>query len=623
MIELVELADLDSLYGFLEEKAIDYTHYDIANFFRKMHDKMHTEKNASATKAQWEMYVFDFSFAGNTVTPVCTLAGNKGKLVSYPDYDSFGSQAYDYIAKRMNSTNNPLLKTQYAHFLWLSQKHGNYAELAIDNYLLLVKLYEQKNKDNPQKHFSSAIVEVVKNAFLLSKNIKNSPKLDLAKSEIKRLFFCFNAENTCLYMVRVALLKLMINEKKCFRKADFDGIADICFNFSKSLNDPAHAISILKLGERIEQKSGVPNHSWNEQLAISYEKLMKTFLRNNKHIAINFSLKALKYYKLVENLSKIRELEGIYTELSKSRELPDFEIHTDCTKYITDCESTVKKLMELPSEDIFGSIMVDKKLLPDFQRMKEVTQKSAENKLLRIFPSYFIDEQGHINQHFTSSAEKEFFQTILLYHNYFDIYYSFFLKKVFIDGLRANKITYEALIDFFQKYCWFGKTIYKKRYNKKIQYNWLNLLSPSLFEYFTQINYWRVSKNYPNLLLCIDSLTLKIEGLLRDLFYFKGIATFASKMDKGHMVTYEKDLNALLDDERTSELFDSNDLFLFKFVLIEKAGYNLRNRIAHSLMLNDEYTIRYIHLLVLLLLKLGSLQLDSNEKKMKLKEKIP
>jgi len=68
-------------------------------------------------------------------------------------------------------------------------------------------------------------------------------------------------------------------------------------------------------------------------------------------------------------------------------------------------------------------------------------------------------------------------------------------------------------------------------------------------------------------------------------------------------------LNALLHEEKMKQIFDEDELFFFKFVLVEKAGYNLRHRIAHSLMLFSEYQINYMHLLFLILLKLGKYDL--------------
>lgn len=622
---MAELLDLDNLYKHLEEKAIDYKYRDIANLFQKIRDKMHVEKKADLEAiAQWEMNVFNFSITQNVVSPSWTLPDSNGKLVSHPTYDDFSPDSYDYIIRRLDSTNNPMLKTRYAHVLWWSpKKHGKYAQLAIDGYLELIKLYEQKDKENPQKHFGFDVLSAVENALLLSRNINDTTKIDLAKLEVKRLIFNFNSESTCLFRVRADLLGLMIKEKTMFTKDDFSGMSDLCFNFSKALGDSHQAITILQFGEMSEQKTGTATYNWNELIAESYEKMMNPNLQNNKHVAIEFCSKALEYYKLAKNEEKIEKLETIYTELSGSLEFPKIEVKIDLKKYIADCEKRVKELMKFTPEQIIGFIMTDKSLLPDYKSTKELTQKILKQfPMQAILPITLTDEQGHTAQCFTTQEEIEFYRTLHQYHMILENYCMPLLNMVFIEGLKENKITFETLMEFFQKYSWFGKTIPKKRFNKEVPHNWLSLLAPSLFEYFAQMDFWRASGNYPNLVLCIDSLVLKIEGLLRDMFFFSGIATFTSKTDKKHgkSISYEKELNALLYEKRMSELFDPDDLLLFKFVLIEKAGYNLRHKIAHSLMLSAEYQINYIHLLILLLLKVGSYNLKA-VRKTEVKEK--
>lgn len=189
------------------------------------------------------------------------------------------------------------------------------------------------------------------------------------------------------------------------------------------------------------------------------------------------------------------------------------------------------------------------------------------------------------------------------------------INLTLIEALKEKKITYAELRDFFQKHTWFGKTTIKKIQNQEIRFNWLSLVAPSLFEYFEQMNYFLAVGKYPNLVLCIDSLILKIEGPLRDLCNYSGITTFFQKQDKqGRTIYREKDLNALLHEEKMKELFDEDDLLLFKFVLVEKAGYNLRHKIAHSLIFYGEYNINYVHLLLLLLLKLGKFDFKQIEK---------
>jgi hypothetical protein len=615
---LAELLDLDILYRFLEEKAIDYKHREIANLFQKIRDKMHAEaKTDIEAIAQWETDVFNFSFARNVVAPSHTLPDNEGKLVSYPVYNSFTQESYDYIIKRVKSTNNALLKAQYAHFLWFSpKKHGDYAHMAIDNYLQLIKLYEQKDKENPQKHFGFDVIRMAENSILLSGNINDATKIFLAKSEVKRLIVNFNPESTSLFRVRMDLLGLMIKEKKVFTKDDFLGVADVCFNFAQSLGDSHQAITIMKLGEMVEQRAGTAIFNWNESIAEAYEKMMNANLQNNKHVAIEFCSDALDHYNLAKNKEKIEQLEGIYTDLSKSLEFPKIELRIDLKDFIADCEKRVTEIMKFTPEQIIGFIMTEKDFLPDYKSTKELTQKNAKKfQLQAIFPTVQIDGQGHKAQNFITPEEIEYLHILQNYRMILENYCGRFLNMVFIEGLNENKITYEAFIEFFQKYSWFGRTIPKKMFNKEVPHNWLSLLAPSLLEYFAQMQYWMASGNNPNLVLCIDSLVLKIEGLLRDMCYFKGIATFNSRTDKkGRKKITEKELNALLNEKRIGELFEPDDLLLFKFVLIEKAGYNLRHKIAHSLMLSAEYNIFYAHLLLLILLKIGSFNLTITRK---------
>lgn len=125
----------------------------------------------------------------------------------------------------------------------------------------------------------------------------------------------------------------------------------------------------------------------------------------------------------------------------------------------------------------------------------------------------------------------------------------------------------------------------------------------------------------PNLVLPIDSLTLKMEGMLRDLCEFSGVATFFQTSDKkGRPIVREKDLHALLYEDKIKELFDEDDLLLFKYLLVEKAGLNLRHRIAHSLLYFQEYNLDIMHLLIIALLRIGKydfLKEDKQEEKRK------
>jgi len=182
------------------------------------------------------------------------------------------------------------------------------------------------------------------------------------------------------------------------------------------------------------------------------------------------------------------------------------------------------------------------------------------------------------------------------------------LNAIFQTVIRQNKLSAESLLKFLAEHSWFGKNLrHTFPTGEKVEYNWLNLIAPALNEYFIQMHqYFTNPVNQPNFVLSIDSLTLKIEGLIRDLCEICGVSTFyRTKDSKGRNIVREKDIHALLYEDKVKQLFDEDDLLFFRFLLVEKAGYNLRHRVAHALMHFQEYSVVYIYLLIIALLKLG------------------
>ena len=67
--------------------------------------------------------------------------------------------------------------------------------------------------------------------------------------------------------------------------------------------------------------------------------------------------------------------------------------------------------------------------------------------------------------------------------------------------------------------------------------------------------------------------------------YFNTCQTFYLDKDTlNRNISKEKDINSLLREEKLIALFDHDDLFFLKYLLVERAGYNLRNDIANKIM---------------------------------------
>ena len=200
--------------------------------------------------------------------------------------------------------------------------------------------------------------------------------------------------------------------------------------------------------------------------------------------------------------------------------------------------------------------MHDKNLLPKYAEIRTLAEQTLkEHPLQSLLPMEVFDERGNIVQHFSSPEEITYFKILTDYRMYLEAQYLPLINAIILECLKEGKITFNILMGYFKEHSWFGKTLKKKiSQDQDIEYNWLNLIAPSLLEYFEQINYSLASGKYPVLVTCIDSLILKIEGLLRDLCNYSGIVTFSQTQDsQGRIVSREKDLTALLHEESQNQ----------------------------------------------------------------------
>lgn len=605
--------DLKSVYGYLEKNATDYKYpHQIGNLFQKLRDLKHKENKSDEAKiAQWEIDFFGFTIKEGKLNPKFTGTNNKGEVIKYPILDRFDDRTYEYLVERLDSTSNPLLKARYSHILWCSpKKHARYAKIAVDSYLKLIEIYEAKDKKEPQEHYGLDVLDTVKNAYSIACQIKY--KVDKVKSELWRLVNTFNFESSSSFALRANLIELILKDKRQFpKKEDFLGFENICWQISESLTKSGNihgTIDMLELGEKVDQKLGKKTHDWRRQIAESYETLMKQAEKGNNLASQTFCLSALENYKKLKDKNKINEVEKKYSELKNSMKLSEFKTEIDLTELIKRCREVAEKVVQNDSDEIIKVLMLDKNLLPKCKDMEKIAEEHSKKFVMQhLFPTEIIDQSGHSAQHFSDEDEKKYYGILRQYDWKLKLNKIYLINEIFFAAIQENKLSADILLRFLNRHSWFGKIISKKLANQTIKYNWLSLIAPSLHEYFLQTQYCFANTNYsPNLVLSIDSLTLKIEGLIRDICQFSGVTTFYMTNDsKGRNIAREKDIHALLYEEPIKKLFDEDDLLFFKFLLVEKAGYNLRHKVAHSLLLLQEYSINYMHLLILALLRLG------------------
>lgn len=608
----MKFSELTDLYEHLESDAGYYKYsHQIADLFQKLRDlKQKADQIDEADNAQLEVDCFSFIIKNGKLEHNSSGTDDKGQPWIHPDISKFTDQELDYIEDRLGGTSNPILKARYAHVLWDSQKkHKKYARIAVDSYLELIKFYEEKDKEDSEAHNGLDVLKSVENASFTA--FKINYRVEDIRSEMNRLVKHFNFESRSAFAFRINLIEHMLKGKAKFPPSCFEGFPKVCLDLGQQLfteGEFHQSISLFESGEKVDNKLGINTHDWNRRIAESYEGLMNQ--RNDSDAATMFFCEnAIEYYKKISDDKKVQELEKKYNQLRGNLKFQEISQEIDITEHRKKCEEIAEKLADKEPDEIISVLMGDKSLLPGKKDMEERVERINKNTpLTNLFPISAIDQYGHTCEHFTTDEEKKHYKILEQYTLEIQLAKQFLINEVFLKAIEKKKLNIHTIMNFFEKNSWYGKNIPKRLHSNKVTtYNWLNMIAPSLNEYFNQIHaYFSNPEHTPNFVLAMDSLTLKIEGLIRDICALSGITTFYQTKDKqDRIIVREKDINWLLREEPIKNLFDEDDLLFFKFVLVEKAGLNLRHKIAHCLITYSVYNIIYMHLLFLVLLKLG------------------
>ena len=79
-------------------------------------------------------------------------------------------------------------------------------------------------------------------------------------------------------------------------------------------------------------------------------------------------------------------------------------------------------------------------------------------------------------------------------------------------------------------------------------------------------------------------------------------------------IAREKLLSDFLDEEELKTKFSEDELMFLKFLLVEQAGFNLRHRVAHSLMNFYDYNFDSMNYLFIGMLRICKYDRVQNEK---------
>lgn len=422
---------------------------------------------------------------------------------------------------------------------------------------------------------------------------------DITKDGTLRIIYDLSSmmsENYRVFKDQIDLNEVISKNKEAAKEIEKDSL----FN----------AIGIIDNVLKIEQQLNISQESSLRYKAEIYEKLMKDGEENRKNalIAVDFAEDALRIYKSLNDQAKIIELEGKYSELKGKIQLSEhfFEFPKEYTEKMTE---QINSIIAKATENGIIYLLIN---TPWYSKIADIQNQAIENSKVAVLASILAvsikDKFGNTIETFRTDEEiKE--------HNFWDAYK--FNQQVglqtmcqfFIEAYKAGKINYKSVIEYLET-TWLNEPIFRKYHSKTVEIKPLDTLKPSLKRLFSELDLYFQDNNYQcDFVTVTDSLSLKIEQLLRNLCEKIGITTFKLRDKRGDKLVMEKLLDDILSDLKHTEEkptnFSEEDRIFIKYVLTEKAGLNLRNQIAHGLMDVNEYTWGNILLLFCIVMKLS------------------
>jgi hypothetical protein len=555
-----------------------------------------------------ELYAFQFTISSNELKPMFVWTDKNGMTVKEPNIENFSEEQLTHLKERLKNSVDVTLRARYSHILWLSKarkiEHG---KEAIDCYFTLLKEHAENDIANPGNDHWLNFLEVTRNLFALS--LATGYKVEETKGVIIRFAKTYSLKSSAASVVRKDLADLMRENKQVFKVQDLEGIVNALKEGYDTVEekDLHHAIDILETILSIEQKLGNDLVHWKRLVAEGWEKIARNRGVDAALVTTNFCMKAVLAYEEIGDKKKVSELYDFYAELREHVELSSFPFQ-ESKEAMKMFDVLSDALLNNESDGIIQFLMIDKKVIP--QKNEIVNSFSGENAFLKDVLCSVFDQNGNTNRHYSSESEKNTEELIFGYAVWIN-YHAYFVQSIILKAVRTGKLTYDKVLNYLYNFSWYGQELkIGKRKDVRRTQKWLSVVAPGIVDFFFAIDGMIYSKKIFNITTSFDSLTMKIEGIVRTLAEFHGVHTFVIKRDNlGREVSEEMDIMKLLTHPKIVEFIGEDDIFFLRFVFTEKGGLNLRNKVAHSLLGFDQYSIGYLMLIFVAILRLGKYQL--------------
>ena len=550
-----------------------------------------------------------------------TLEDGSQVPLYWPDVTKFTQQEFEYFEKRYKECKNLFAKTEYGLIAYFGHKtdyskHQDFKrKLCIELLQLSKNYYIKAMVGNVNKFYLMDFYRTVRLSFGIAEKEKAHAELSVIIQYLFEIHQNWDITKDGTLRILLDLSGLMSEYFGLFSKhIDFQKIVDKNLEGAKELEKTYiwGAIYALDRNLNIEQKRNRPALEILLLKAKLYEKMAYSEESKSNIACVGFAEDALRLYQQIGDLENLDRLKKYYSDLRGKFSLTEFR--QNLSKEHQDL--ITKRILKAVAENNNIEILHHFIRTPWYESLERIKEQSTElskqSILLSLLSTSIVDKFGNTVEVFNTEEEKVKYNFWNAYSYNFQIGTSTMLQ-FFIEAYKGGKLNYNLVLKYLEG-TWFNEVIIRRYHGQTVKVKPIDTLKPGLKRMFDEIDISFKDVEYQcDFVTVIDSLTLKIEGLLRYFCERIGIATFKTKQKGADKLVMEKLLDDLLADvehkpalkpDQVTNFLEEDRIFI-KYVLTEKAGLNLRNEVAHGLMDIFEYSFEHVIVLFCIILKLS------------------
>ena len=533
-----------------------------------------------------------------------------------PDVRVLKQDDFEYYENRYNASSSLSPKIEYGLLVYFGQatpfsKRNDFkSELGLKIFEL-AKIYWAKSIEGGEHNYNfQHYFRIFTLAFNIFQKAKLTAELDMLCTEVMNNHANWDIHRGDSLRGMLDMSGLMADNYSLFKnKVNFDDVVNKNLSVANELERTYTwgAIYIVDQCIAIRNKQNIDYKDLVHRKAELYEKMANE--RKEKFVCLTFIENALRFYKMAKDSVKVAEMEAAYMT-TRSQITLDSEFTEFPAEYINEVTNMINEIVNTSDESGILSDLMDTRWFKTTEQIEAQAEVACRSSIVPLVATTVIkDKFGNtIDRYITEDEIKEMF-----FWQEYSFSYQMGIQNIhqfIIEAYKAGKLSYNSLMGYFEG-TWYNEPVLRTYYGNSLDVKVLDVLRPGLKRCFSELEASMndLTNYHFDYISVTDTLTLKIESILRLYCERIGIATMKPREKAGVGVVMEKLLDDLLNEIKdTPEKptgFREEDRLLLKYVLTLK-GHNLRNRVAHGLMDAWEYNFPHIVILLVILLRLSN-----------------